>query len=148
MDDVCIGPQMSECTISSGVCALYDFMTGKVSLCCLPKLHHSHNLFGLSINGNPFTILFVWYSFIPPKFSPNLKCHIQESCWTYVWNTAWVLALPISFLSQCTSFSLLSSLNATLVFVFPFMSGIILNGTSNFLWLALFLSTGFLDACL
>ena len=38
MDDVCIGKQISKCTISSGVHALYEFPTGKVSLCCLPKM--------------------------------------------------------------------------------------------------------------
>ena len=80
MDDVCIGPQISECTISSGVCALYDFPIGKVSLCCFPKMQSSQTLYGLSINGNPFTIFFVCNSFSPPKFRcPNLKFHNQDS---------------------------------------------------------------------
>ena len=129
MDGVCIGPQISECTISSGVCALYDFPIGKVSLCCFPKMHLSQNVSGLSINGNIFTIFFVCSSFIPPRSTcPNLKCHSQDSSWTFDWNVACISALSFSFLSRCLSTSLLHALNATTVFSFPFMSGVILKG--------------------
>ena len=38
IDGVCIGPQMSKCTISNGAFALYDFPTGNDSLCCSPKV--------------------------------------------------------------------------------------------------------------
>ena len=70
MDDVCIGPKISECTISGGVQALYDFMYGKVSMCWLPKMQPSQTLFGFPINENHFTILSVCSNFIPPK----LRC--------------------------------------------------------------------------
>ena len=134
MDDVCIGTQISECTIASGVRALYDFSIGKVSLCCLQKMQPSQTLSGLSINNNPFTIFFVWSSFIPPKLKyPNMKCHTQDSSWTYVWNATWKSALSYSFLSECLSTSLLYALNASHVLVFPFMYGIILKGNKQFL---------------
>ena len=129
MDDICIRPQISECTISSGVRSLYEFLTKKVSLCFFPKMHPSQTLSGFSINGNPFTIFFVCSSFIPPKFRcPNMKCHSHESSWTSVWNAAWISALSFSFLLHYMTASLLSPLNSALVFVFPFMSGTILNG--------------------
>ena len=135
MDDVCIGPQISECTISSGARALYDFLIEKFSLCCLPKLQPSQTLSRLSINGNPFTIFFLWSSFNPPKFRcPNLKCHNHDSSWTSIWNTARKTTLPFSFLS--TSF--ISSFNVAHVFVFPFMFGIILNGNKWLLVIATF----------
>ena len=136
MDVICIGPQISECTISSGVHALYDFLTGKVSLCYLPKMHPSQNLFGLLINGNNFTIFFVCNSFFPPKFIfPNLKCHSQESSWTSVWNPTWKSeTLSFYFLSRYFS----TSLNACPVLVFPFMPWIILKGNKRFLVIGTF----------
>ena len=141
--------KISECTISSGVRALYDFLTGKVSLCCFPKMQPSQTLSVLSINANPFTILFVWSSFSTPKFRcPNLKCHSQDSSRTSVWNAAWKSALSFSFLSKCLTVSLLSTLNAPHVFVFPFMYGTIINGNKRLLVIGTFLSASCLDACL
>ena len=134
MDIVCIGPQISECTISSGVRTLYDFPTGKVSLCYLPKMQPSQTLSGLSINGNPFTIFFVCSNFSPPKFRcQNLKCRSQESSWTSVWNAAWKSALSFSFLLQYMTSSLLYALNA-----YSVLSGAILNGNKWFLVIGTF----------
>ena len=139
MDDVYIGPQISECTISCGVRALYDFLNGKVSLCCLSKMQPSQTLYGLSISGNPFTIFFVCNSFIPPKFiCPNMKFHSQQLSWTPVWNTAWILVLSFYFLSQRTTASFLYSLNVDHVFSFLFMSITILNGNTWFLVIGTF----------
>ena len=140
MDDVCIEPQISECTISSGVCALYDFPTGKVSLWCFPKMQPSQTLSSLSINGNPFTIFFVCSNFSPPKFRcQNLKCRSQESSWTSVWNAAWKSVLSFSFLLQYMTYSLLSTLNVASV-----LSGTIFNGNK---WLLVIgtLAMGCLD---
>ena len=134
MDVVCIGPQISECTISSGVRALYDFPTGKFALCYLPKMKPSQSLSSLSINGNPFTILFVCSSFNPPKFRcPNLKCHSHESSITSVWNATLISSLSLSFLSQCTHSYLIYALNAS-----PVLSGTILNGNKLFLFIGTF----------
>ena len=134
MDIVCIGPQISKCTISSGVCALYEFPIGKVSPWCLPKMQPSQTLSGLSINGNPFTILFMWNSFNPPKIRcPNLKCHSQESSRTSVWNATLISSLWLYFLSQCTHSSLIYALNAS-----PILSGTILNGNKLFLFIGTF----------
>ena len=139
MDGVCIGPQISECTISSGVHALYDFRTGKVSLCCLQKMQPSQTLFNLSINGYPFTIFFMCNNFIPPKFRcPNLKFHSHESSWTFVWKASWKSTLSFYFLLHCLSASLISTLNASHVFVFPFISGIILKRNKWFIAIGTF----------
>ena len=124
MDDVIIGPQISHCTISSGVHSVYDLLTTKVSLCCFPKMHPSQTLSRLLINSNHFTKFSVWSSFIPPKFRcPNLKCHSEDSCWNSVWNASWKSALSFSFLSQYMTSSLLSALISAYV-----LSGTILNG--------------------
>ena len=90
-DGICIGPHTSKWTISQGAFALILFPAGKLSLCCLPKMQPSQRLFGLSINGNPFTIPFLCNRFKPPKLRcPNLKCHNQFSSFTCSWKTSCV----------------------------------------------------------
>ena len=58
IEDACIYPHKSECTISSGALALYYLPTWNDFLCCLPRMYPSQNLFGCSINDKPFTMFF------------------------------------------------------------------------------------------
>ena len=107
------------------VCSVWFFDWKSLSM-LLPKNSSLKTLFGLSINGNPFTIFFVCNNFSPPKFRcPNLKCHSQDWSYTSDWNGTSISALYFSSLSHCLSASLLSSLNATPRFLFPLMYGII-----------------------
>ena len=102
-DGVCIGPHKSEWTISKGAFALILFPDGKLSLCCFPKIQPSQRLSGFSINGNPFTIPFLFNKLRPPKLRcPNLKCHNQFSSFGSLWKASCVTAAISSLFFKST----------------------------------------------
>jgi hypothetical protein len=137
IEGVGIGPQISECTISSGYFSFYDFLTRNDSLCFFPEIQPSHIIYVFSINGKLFTISFSCSIFRPPNFKcPNSKFHNQESSCTSDWNDVFIFApsflkfdaLPffiyaLNVVSDCASFSL-----STTCIIFLLMDGFNVNG--------------------
>ena len=136
MYDVCIGPHISECTISTGVRALYDFLTRKVSLCCLPKINPSQTLSG---QWKSFHHILCVQQLHPTKIQMSKSKMPQPGfILNFCLKCSFKLALQFSLLSRISTVSSLSALNAAPVFVFHFMLGTILNGNKRLLVIGTF----------
>ena len=149
MDGVFIVTQISECTISSGVCAPYDFPTRTLSLCFLPKMQPSQ------------TYLVCWSMVIPSPYSLCAVASAHQNSDVQIWNATTRIHRELLFEMQlenqryhflsCRSACLLPFFLSWMRFMYlSFLSWLELSSrkTSDCLSLALSLSAGCLDACL